>query len=167
MLATIIAIPVFGILIILQSTIINRMALLQGTPNVLLLTVVAWALHKRVRTPWHWCIIGGLVYTIASSLPFGVALIGFIMITGVTLFLRRHTWQVPLLIMLILSFIGTILFQGICLLGVKISGNPIPVMDAIGLIILPSVILNIIFAIPIYAIISDLANWVYPEEIEV
>lgn len=166
MLATLIAIPVFGLLIVLQSTLVNRISLLQGIPDVMLLTVIAWTLHKRVKTAWHWCVIGGLVYTFTSALPFGVPLIGFVGITGLTLFLRRHTWQVPILVMLILSFIGTLFFQGLSLLGLKLDGNPIPVIDAIGLITLPSVILNLIFAIPIYAIINDMANWIYPEEVE-
>jgi rod shape-determining protein MreD len=166
MLATLLAIPVFGFLVVIQTTLVNRMTLLHGTPDIFLLTIIAWALHKRVKTPWHWCIIGGLVYTVASALPFGVSLVGYIAVTGLTLFMRRHTWQVPILIMLVLSFIGTILFQGLSLLGLKLTGNSIPVIDAIGLITLPSVILNLIFAIPVYAIINDMANWLYPEEIE-
>ncbi len=166
MLATLIAIPLFGFLVVLQSTIVNRMTLLHGTADIFLLTIIAWALHKRVKTAWHWCIIAGLIYTVASALPFGVSLIGYIAVTGLTLFMRRHTWQVPILIMLILSFIGTIFFHGLSLLGLKLSGNPLPVIDAIGLITLPSVILNLIFAIPVYAIVNDLANWLYPEEIE-
>ncbi|MEN6299965.1 MAG: hypothetical protein ABFD51_08695, partial [Anaerolineaceae bacterium] len=57
--------------------------------------------------------------------------------------------------------------HGFSLTAIKLSGNPIPVMDAIGLITLPSILLNLIFAIPIFAIFNDLANWLYPEEIEV
>jgi len=166
MLAILIAIPVFGLLVVLQSTLINKMMLLYGMPDIILLTVIAWALHKRVKTAWHWCVIGGLAYTFASALPFGVPLVGFIVITGLTMFLRKHTWQVPILVMLILSFLGTLFFQGLSLLGLKLNGNPILVIDAIGMITLPSVIWNLIFAIPIYAIINDLANWVYPEEVE-
>lgn len=166
MLATLIAIPVFSFLIILQSTIVNRMTLLQGTADLFLLTIIAWSLHRRVKTAWQWSVIGGLIYTIASALPFGVSLAGYLIITSLTKFMRRHTWQVPILTMLILSFIGTIFLHGLSLLAIKLSGNPIPVVDAIGLITLPSILLNLIFAIPIYAIINDLANWLYPEEIE-
>jgi hypothetical protein len=35
------------------------------------------------------------------------------------------------------------------------------------LIILPSLLLNIILAAPVYAVIKDLAEWIYPEEIKV
>jgi rod shape-determining protein MreD len=123
MLATLVAIPIFGFIAVIQTTIVNRMTLLHGTPDIFLLTIIAWALHKRVQTPWQWCVIGGLVYTVASALPFGVSLIAYIMITGLTLFMRRHTWQVPILIMFILSFIGTILFHGLSLLGLKLTGH--------------------------------------------
>jgi len=167
MLATLISIPIFGILIVLQSTLVNHMTLLQGTADIILLTVIAWALHQRVKTAWQWSIIAGLVFTFASALPIGVSLIAYLTITAITRFMRRHTWRIPLLTMLVLAFIGTVVMHGFSLTAIKLSGNPIPVMDAIGLITLPSILLNLIFAIPIFAIFNDLANWLYPEEIEV
>jgi len=36
--------------------------------------------------------------------------------------------------------------------------------DVIGLITLPSLLLNMLFSIPIYVFIRDLARWVYPVE---
>jgi hypothetical protein len=37
-----------------------------------------------------------------------------------------------------------------------------PVEDVLGLLILPGLLLNMLLAIPVYAVMRDLARWVYP-----
>ena len=34
--------------------------------------------------------------------------------------------------------------------------------DVLGVLTLPSVLLNMLLAIPVYAVMRDLARWVYP-----
>jgi hypothetical protein len=40
-------------------------------------------------------------------------------------------------------------------------------MQALNIVTLPSILMNLLFAIPVYALVSELADWLYPEEIEV
>jgi hypothetical protein len=44
----------------------------------------------------------------------------------------------------------------------SISGLELPISDVLGLVMLPSVLLNMLLAIPVYAVMRDLARWVYP-----
>jgi len=46
----------------------------------------------------------------------------------------------------------------------SILGTPFSFGDVAGSITLPSLLLNMLFAIPVYAIMRDLARWVYPSE---
>ena len=165
--ATLIAIPVLGILAILQAALVSRLPLLHGTADVLLLMIVAWALHKRVDTAWQWCIIGGLMMNIISAVPLGVPLIGYSLSTALALALRRRVWQVPLLAMFLVTFLGTLTTQGITLLALRVTGSPIPIPEALNLVILPAILLNLLFAVPAYALATELADWLYPEEIKV
>jgi rod shape-determining protein MreD len=162
-----ISIPVLGMLAILQSSLISRLPLLQGTPDLIMLALIAWSLQKRVQTAWQWSIIGGLVVSLFSAVPFGVYLVGYGLTTGLTLVLRRRVWQVPVLAMFLVSFLGTLITQGITLLVLRLTGSSIQLLDALNLITLPSILMNLLFAVPIYAGISELAGWLYPEEIEV
>jgi rod shape-determining protein MreD len=165
--ATLIAIPIFSILLILQSAVISRIALLHGTADLLLLVVIAWALQKRVETAWHWSIIAGLMFSFVSALPIGVAMLGYLLVTGMTLLLRQRVWQVPILAMLVATFLGTLVTQGLALGALRLTGDPLPILQAFNLITLPSILLNLILAIPAYALLGDLAGWLYPEELEV
>jgi hypothetical protein len=38
----------------------------------------------------------------------------------------------------------------------------LPISDVLGLLTLPGVLLNMLIAIPVYAVMRDLARWVYP-----
>ena len=152
---------------ILQTSVVSRIPLLYGTADLALLAIIAWALQKRVRTAWQWSLIGGLMFSLASALPLGVPVLGYGLSTGLALLLRRRVWQVPILAMFVTTFLCTLITQGIALIALLLVGDPIPIGEAFNLIILPSVIINLLLAIPVYALISDLAKWLYPEELEV
>lgn len=53
------------------------------------------------------------------------------------------------------------------LIMLNVLGTPLPIGDSLGLIVLPSMLLNLLFAVPVYVMIRDLAQWVSPvEEVE-
>jgi len=47
-------------------------------------------------------------------------------------------------------------------LYLSFSGTPLSFADSMGLITLPSVLLNMLIAIPLYNMMRDLARWVFP-----
>lgn len=165
--ATLIAIPILSFLTIFQSAIVSRLPLLQGTPDLILIVLIAWALQERVRAAWQWTILGGLLVGFSSIIPVLVPISIYMVITGLVLLVRRRIWETPFLAMLFLTFIGSVFSQVITGLAVSIGGTPLPIFDTLRLIILPSLILNLVLAAPIYAIVKDLAEWVYPEEIAI
>ena len=165
--AVAIALPILSILLILQSAVFSRIVLLKGTTDLVLLALIAWALQKRVRTAWHWCIIGGLLVSFISAIPLAAPLSGYFIAVAITLLLRQRIWQVPILAMLVATFFGTIIVQLVELIALRFVGVSIPFFQAINLVTLPSVILNLLLAIPFYALLGDLANWLYPESLEV
>lgn len=162
-----VAVPILGGLVILESTLISRFPLLHGTPDLVLLVLVAWSIHPRVQTAWQWSIIAGMVVSLSTALPMGVPLIGYGIVTGMALALRRRVWQVPVLAMFLVTFLGTLVTHGIAVLALELTGRAISLMDAVNLITLPSLLLNLLLALPAYAIIGDLANWLYPDELTV
>ncbi|HLA99226.1 MAG TPA: rod shape-determining protein MreD [Anaerolineales bacterium] len=164
--ATLISIPVFALLMILQSSLFSRIPLLYGTLDLFLLVLAAWALQKRVQTAWQWSIVAGLIFNFVSALPLGAPLIGYGLSTGIALALRRQVWQYPLLAMFAAVFFGTLITHAVSLTALRLVGHPIPVLEAFNLITLPSLLLNLMLAAPAYALIGDLAARLYPEPLE-
>jgi rod shape-determining protein MreD len=165
--AILVAVPLLGGLLILQTAILSQIPLLHGTSDLVLLAVVAWALQKRVQTAWHWGIIGGLMVGFVSGLPFGVFLASYLLSVGLALLLRQRIWQVPLLAMLVTVFFATLVSHLLTILALRFNGVALPPLEAVNLVVLPSMLLNLLLAIPIYTLVHDLASWIYPEELEV
>jgi hypothetical protein len=69
--------------------------------------------------------------------------------------------------MFLVTFVGSILTQGLNLAALLAQGVPLSILDSLNLVVLPATLLNLLLALPIYAIIVDLAQWVYPEEVEI
>ncbi|MBU1662716.1 MAG: hypothetical protein KKD28_14735 [Chloroflexi bacterium] len=167
MLPSLIALPILGLLVVFQSAVVSRLPLLHGTADIVLLVVIAWALQDRVRSAWQWSILGGLFVGFVSALHFSIPVLSYMMITGLVLIVKRRVWQVPILAMFAMTFVGTLFNLTLSALAVSLGGATLPLLDTLRLIILPSLILNLLLAAPIYAMVRDLAEWVYPEEIKI
>jgi len=165
--AILIAAPILAALIIIQTAVLSRIPLLQGTTDLVLVALLAWALQKRVRTAWFWAIIGGLLVSYVSALPLGAVLVGYLLAVGLAVLLKQRVWQVPVLAMLVATLFGTLIVNLVEITALRIVETPLPFWTAINLVTLPSVLLNLLIAIPFYTIFSDLANWLYPEPLEI
>lgn len=165
--ATLIAIPLLGGLMMIQSAIASRLTVLHGTIDLVLLAILAWSLQKPVETGLQWGLIGGLFMAVFSNLPPAVALAAYVLVAGLGTLLRRSNWQAPVLAMLVAVFLGTLIVHGLSYASLRFTGDPIPLASALNLITLPSLLINLLVAIPAYALMGDLAEWLYPEELEV
>ena len=88
--ATLVAFPILGMLVILQSAVVSRIPLLHGTADLVLIALLAWAIQERVNSAWQWSILGGLLVSLVTALPLAAILAGYLLATGVALLLRHR-----------------------------------------------------------------------------
>ena len=157
-----IAAPVILLAVILQSAVISRVTLLSGIADLPLVMLAAWSLREEVDTAWHWAAATGLLVGFVSGIPWFVPVLGYLTVVLLAQILQGRVWQAPLLAMFVVSFLGTIVMNLLSLFTLRLSGVPLPLADTLGLVTLPSVLLNMLLAIPVFAVIRDLARWVYP-----
>jgi len=167
MTSTLLAIPILGSLLILQTAVFSQLPLLRGTTDLVMVAIIAWSLQKSVKTAWQWGIIGGLLVSLSTALPFGLPIIGYLLVVGMTLLLRQRVWQVPILAMFVATFLGTLITQALTVFVLQFTGTPLAWLESVNMITLPSMLLNLVVAIPAYALLGDLARWLYPEELVV
>ncbi|MCX8025033.1 MAG: hypothetical protein N3A60_07510 [Thermanaerothrix sp.] len=165
MLADWLAFPLLGGMLMIQSAIISRLTLLSGSGDLILLALIAWALHERVQSILAWLLGGGLLVGWVSGLPLLVPLIGYGIVMALARVIRRQVWQIPLLAMLFVTFWGTLIYHALTIVTLQFSGTPLTWTEALTHVTLPSLFLNLIFAFPVYALVNDLANWLYPETV--
>ncbi len=159
--------PILAIVLMLQTIIVSSLPLLSGYADLMLLVLVAWALQERARSAWVWAILAGVIVSFVSAAPLGTPLVGYLVVTAIARLFRRRVWQTPILSMFFVTFLGSLITQGLIMGMLIFQGTPVPLYDSINLVIMPSTLLNLLLALPVYAIVADLAQWVYPEEVEV
>lgn len=157
-----VAIPVILLTVILQSAVISRVYLLSGSADLPLVMLAAWALQDGVDSSWHWAIATGLLVGFISAIAWFVPVAGYMAVVLLAYLFQRRVWQAPLLAMFSITFIGTILVSFLSVGALQVSGVDLPISDVLGLVMLPGVLLNMLLAIPVYAVMRDLARWVYP-----
>jgi len=160
------AFPVLVLALMLQTAVFSRINLLYGSADIVLVILAAYALQERVTTSWQWALVGGVLVAFVSGLPWFVPLAGYLLIVGLARLLQRRVWQAPLLAMFAVSFIGTLMMHFLSIFSLRLMGDPLPVGESFSLITLPSILLNLLLAIPVYAGMRDLAGWLYPAAVE-
>jgi rod shape-determining protein MreD len=157
-----IAVPVILLSVILQSAVISRVYLLSGFADLPLVVLAAWALQEEVDSAWHWAVAAGLLVGFVSGISWIVPALGYIAVVALAQIFQRRVWQAPLLAMFSITFLGTIIVSVLSLIVLRFAGVPLPIDDALGLLTLPGILLNMLLAIPVYTVMRDLARWVYP-----
>lgn len=161
------AFPILILVIMLQTVVITSLPLLNGLADLVLLVLVAWGLQDRVKHAWIWTVIAGLMVEYVSGLPQFVPLASYMVVMAFARLVRRRVWQTPILAMFLVTFVGSIITQGTALAALLAIGSPLSILDSLNLVILPGTLLNLLLALPIFAVIVDLAQWLYPEEVEI
>ncbi len=164
---SLISIPILGLLTMLQVAVFSNLHILYGATDLVLLTVIAWSLQEKTRNGLLWAVVGGGLVSFVSSVPLLPNLIGYVLVAFFVQFVKRRIWQIPVLAMYFVTALSTIFIQFFSLGILIFFGAQLEWMESINLVILPSVLLNLIFALPAYLFMNDLAGWIYPAETEV
>jgi hypothetical protein len=159
-----VAFPLLLLAVILQSSIVSQVKLISGYADLPLLMLGAWALQKHVKSAWHWAVLACALLAFISAMPWIVVVIGYFAVVYIAQALQRRVWQAPLLAMFSVVFVGTLFMHLLSFIVLSVLGTTFVFGDVIGLITLPSLLLNMLFSIPIYTFMRDLAHWVYPDE---
>ena len=157
-----IAVPIIIFSVILQSSVVSGIKLLSGNADLPLILIAAWALQEQVDTAWHWAVAAGVLVGFVSGITWLVPVAAYIVVVALAKILNMRVWQAPLLAMFSITFLGTVVLDAFTFGALRFSGISIPFQDAFGLQTLPRILLNLLFAIPMYAFVRDLAYWTYP-----
>jgi len=157
-----IAIPLLALTVVIQSAIVPSFTLLSGYADVLLVLLAAWALQEGVNTGFQWALLSALMMSIVSHLPWFIYVAGYAGVVMLAQLLQKRVWQVPMLAMFTVTFLGTVFMHLLTFVYLRLFGGSVSFSDAMGLVTLPSLLLNLLVAIPMFGMMRDLARWVFP-----
>ncbi len=165
--AYLISFPVLVIVLMLQLAIFSQLPLLSGTTDLILLVLIAWSLHEKSTNAWFWAVVGGGLVSIISAIPYGAPLLIYLVITTAVRIASRRIREFPVLGMLIATIAATFFQHLTEIVVLFIAGTQLPFNQSLVLVTLPSILLNLFLALPVYALVTDLARWIYPIEVQI
>ncbi len=165
--ARITATILLGMAILLQNSIISRLQMLQGSADLVLLVLVSWVLLADEKNRWHWGLLAGLLVGISSAIPFWIPVISYTGFTLIITWVQRRVWQVPIWMLVTSTFFGTFLILGLEIVYLWLTGVPIDPLEALNIILLPSLVMNMIAVLPVYGLMGEVTKRLYPKEEEV
>ena len=131
-------IPLLGILAILQSTLLPRFPLLNVHPDLVLLTVMSWALLRGMTEGLTWAFIGGIWIDLLSGGPFGLSPLTLVITAFLVSLLESGLFQEHI-VLVILMIAGASLLHGTLYLSLLRLGNhPAATTAALWRIIIPT-----------------------------
>lgn len=152
--------------LMLQLSVFSQWKILSGNADLLLLFVIAWCLHDRSKYLWLLVLIMAGITNFVSALPIYVNLLVYAGVFLASRQIRSRIWQSPLLGMLVLTFLATLAQTVLTLGAIFIQRVDINFGDALVNVALPSLLLNMLLAIPVHALVRELAYYAFPKGVE-
>jgi len=148
--------------VMLQIAVFSRLMLLRGSIDIVLLVLVAWNMQEDGPNMWPWTLLAGSLTAFASALPFFAPIPGYLLVTGFARLTQRRIWQSPLLVMLLVTLVGTLIYHLLSMGVLFMQTGSMQFEQAWNLVTLPSLLLNLLLAIPVYAIVHNVRDQINP-----
>ena len=156
----------FVLTAMLQMSVFSQWTILSGNADIVLLFVAAWCLHDRSKQLWLLVLIMAGMVAFVSALPPVFPIIVYLLVYRASRLFQARLMQSPLLGMLLLTFGASLLQVVLHIAYLYVTRVDINLTDALVQVALPSVLLNMLLAIPMHAIVREIAQYAFPKGIE-
>lgn len=144
-------------IVIVQTTIVPRLAIWGVFADLPLLVVVSWSLVRGRREGMIWGFIAGLMVDLLSGAPFGAATLALTAVGFLSGLGEATVFGARMVLPLITMFLATILYHLLFLVVVRISGHPVAWLDSLVRLVLPTAVLNTALTPVVFLIM----RWLY------
>jgi rod shape-determining protein MreD len=160
-----IAIPVMGLLAVIQTAILPRFPVAGVAPQLLFLVALAWGLLRGLREGLVWAFIAGIWVDLFSVAPVGVSSLAFMAALVATIPLQQILPPRRLLSAILLAGLGTLIYLIVYLVALRVFGHTLSLVGLTEL--LPIILLNLILIAPIYLILQMILRTFHPRAFRV
>lgn len=158
--------PILIILLIIQMVIGRHLQLIGGSVDLIMLWLVSWGLQKSGKNVWYGAIFAALLLSFASAVPWYASVLSLLFVVGLSRYFSKRFWHNPLIALFIVTFFSSLATNLIVFGILYINGYNLGWTASIGHVIVPSVFLDLLLALPVYAIVNDMSHWIHPTESE-
>jgi len=158
-----IGLPLLALAAVIESAVLPDLRVLGGgSVNVVLLFTLGWTLAGDWNGGLLWGLLGGLCLDLLSGGPLGASALALVLVAFIASLAEGQLWRSHILLPLAATLLGSVLYHLTLLVILAIFGFTFDWGQALGGVLLPATLLNIVLIVPIYEILRRLRTWVYP-----
>lgn len=150
----------------LQVSVVSQIKILSGSADILLLYLIVWCMYDRSKQLWLMVFVMAGLASSVSALPAVIYMIVYFFVYGVSRLFQKRLTQSPLLGVIVITFVASLLQIILNLAYLFISGVEFNLSAAMFEVALPSLLLNMLLAIPIHALVREIAQYAFPKGLE-
>ena len=113
-------------------------------PDLILLIVISWSLLRGGREGLVWGFVGGLCLDLLSGGPLGASAIALMVVSLLSGQGETNIFKGNLLLPLIIAPVGTLVYYGLLLVILELTGRSLSLLPSSSRVILPAAIVNFI-----------------------
>lgn len=159
------SLPLLALAAALQVSLAPHISILGGTPDLVLLVVVAWSLNATLEQGVLWAVIGGLCKDLLSAAPLGTSIVGMVLLLSFVSLVRQQLYAVGVFTLVWVIMLGTVI-QFVTTIIILVGSGFEPaftnqlgygvIFQEISYILLPTIVYNLIGIFPTYWVVRRL-----------
>jgi rod shape-determining protein MreD len=136
-------------------------------PDLVLILVIGWTFLRGLREGVIWALIAGLSLDLTSGAPFGLFTLSMLVVSLATSLFHGRLFGSSIILPLILTFPLSLLFNGLALLLLNLTGRPIIWSDAFSSVLVPVAVFNTVVMLFVFPLLSWLNRWLNPQPLSI
>ncbi len=149
------SIPVLAVTVLVQATVMPEFRLGGGMPDLVLLIVLSVSLISGIEQGLVWALVGGFLYDLISAVPLGTTALSLVVTVTLAYMAVGRANPRSLILPPLVAVAGTMVAQVASMVVLVIVGRPLPLLDLLSYITLPSMIYNGALMFLVYRIVGS------------
>jgi rod shape-determining protein MreD len=151
-------------IVIIQTTAMPHLTILDVKPDLMLLMVISWSLLRGAKEGLIWAMMGGIGLDLVSGTPFGSSTVALVVLSLVAGLGELSVFRSHIALPLIATLIATLAYNLFFLLLLYVRGCSIAWTDSLIKVVLPSTLINVLLSPFVYKALYWLHRKTGPEE---
>ncbi|MCY4537722.1 MAG: rod shape-determining protein MreD [Chloroflexi bacterium] len=125
----------------------------RGQLSLVMLLVLAWSIRSDLLSGFVWALVGGVLLDLYSATPIGTSSAALMIIVYAANGAAQKLYRMRIVTLLAMTLFATLFFQAYTYFAILLLGLSYDILMVIRLVFIPTIIYNLVGALPIYAIV--------------
>jgi rod shape-determining protein MreD len=162
-----VGLPLLALAAVIQSSVMARFPILGGRLDLVLLLALSWTLVGDWQGGMFWGLLGGLSLDTLSGGPFGGAALSLVVVTYLAGLSEGRFWRSHVLLPLATALLASVIYHLLTLSLLTVTGFPVDWGYSLARVSLPSVLLDTLLMLPMYALVRALYAFTHPAPVTI